>query len=59
MACVIAIALMAYSRIGPESLVNYRGTGGLKLVDVPELEIDGRRKVQDCASDDRRWTRSV
>jgi integrase len=35
----VAIALMAYSGLRPESLGNYQGSDGLKLADLPDLEI--------------------
>ncbi|MFN4337240.1 MAG: hypothetical protein ACK4FV_06660 [Candidatus Nitrosocaldus sp.] len=32
----VAIALMAYSGLRPESIGNYDGTDGLRLSDMPE-----------------------
>jgi len=36
----VAIALMAFSGLRPESLGNYDGTDGIKLVDLKELNLD-------------------
>ncbi len=38
----IAIALMAFSGLRPESLGGYEGKGGLKLSDLPDLKITGQ-----------------
>jgi len=37
-----AIGLMAFFGLRPEVLGNYRGTDGLKVRDIPELEIGSR-----------------
>ena len=38
----VAIALMAYSGLRPESLGDYEGNDGLKLSDLPDLKITGQ-----------------
>jgi hypothetical protein len=39
----VAVSLMAFSGLRPEVLGNYRGTDGLRLADLPELEIDNEK----------------
>jgi len=36
----VAIALMAFSGVRPETLGNYRGTDDLRIADLPELQIE-------------------
>lgn len=38
----VAIAIMAFSGLRPESLGNYEGTDGLRLGDIRELDLDER-----------------
>jgi len=39
-----SMALIAFAGLRPESLGNYRGTDGLRVLDLPEIQIDNENK---------------
>ncbi len=46
----VAIAIMAYSCLRPESLGNYEGTDGLRLTDISELVMSERIEITKIAA---------